>query len=252
MAQALTTVFKAPLWCWDRFAMFIDDNPYHSSTLSPSRGWVDPSFSKCVPTQYTDSQQTLSPGVCPDYMTIARSDSNIQGSKTTWFGGCCQSGFSDMSGYYCTSTVEAPMAFLLAANISTTDIYTTLSNLWIEHDQMTVAWQETDLKNIPKEVATGYASIMGMGIVTTTITTTPSDAATPTTGSPTEGSSVTVATQTSMVPSSTASAAKSSKKTATTTSECSSTATPCGSGRRISPKLVTPLVAWLVVWAFTT
>ncbi|KAI4860052.1 hypothetical protein F4820DRAFT_128205 [Hypoxylon rubiginosum] len=166
--QALTTAFTAPSWCLDRFVVYIDNNRYHSSTLSPSRGWVDPSFTKCVPSQYTTSLQVFSPGVCPDYMTFARTTSHVHGDKTTWTGGCCQSGFSDMNGYFCTSTVTTPMAFLLEANVSTTDIYTTLSDLWIEHDQMTVAWQETDMEVLPKKVSLQYGSIMGPPVTTTT------------------------------------------------------------------------------------
>ncbi|KAI2472953.1 hypothetical protein F4781DRAFT_294989 [Annulohypoxylon bovei var. microspora] len=166
--QALTTIFTAPSWCANRFEVYIDNNPYHSSTLSPSSGWVDPSFSKCVPSQYTEKYQMMSPGVCPDYMTIARTTSNVNDSKTIWTGGCCQSGFTGMAEYYCNSMVATPMAFLLLPNISTSDIYTTLSNMWIGHDQITIAWQETDLKVLPKAVATNYASIMGITPATTT------------------------------------------------------------------------------------
>lgn len=53
-----------------------------------------------------------------------------------------------------------PMGFLLDPNITSADIYTTLSHLWIEHDQITVQWEETDLYILPKEVSTSYASIM--------------------------------------------------------------------------------------------
>ncbi|KAI1410714.1 hypothetical protein F5Y13DRAFT_167195 [Hypoxylon sp. FL1857] len=134
--QPLTTIFTAPSWCLD--------------------------------SQYTDRLQTLSPGVCPDYMTIAKTASHIGGGKTIWMGGCCQSGFSDMLGYFCTSTVTTPMGFLLLPNITTADIYTTLSDMWIEHDQITVAWQKTDLKLLPEEVATRYASIMGIAFTATT------------------------------------------------------------------------------------
>ncbi|KAI0887794.1 uncharacterized protein GGS22DRAFT_89202 [Annulohypoxylon maeteangense] len=166
--QALTTVFTASSWCANRYEVYIDNNPYHSSTLSPSSGWVDPSFSKCVPSQYTARFQMISPGVCPGYMTMARTTSNVDGSKTLWTGGCCQSGFTGMPEYFCNSMVSTPMAFLLQPNISTADIYTTLSNMWIGHDQITIAWQETDLELLPKEVATKYASIMGIALTTTT------------------------------------------------------------------------------------
>ncbi|XDG05659.1 hypothetical protein ABKA04_005274 [Annulohypoxylon sp. FPYF3050] len=64
--------------------------------------------------------------------------------------------------------VSTPMAFLLLPNISTADIYTTLSNMWIGHDQITIGWQETDLKILPAEVATNYASIMGISLASTT------------------------------------------------------------------------------------
>jgi hypothetical protein len=62
--------------------------------------------------------------------------------------------------YLCTSSVTTPKAFLIDPNISTTDIYTTLSNLWIQHDQLTVVWEETDLPILPSDVAAQYASIM--------------------------------------------------------------------------------------------
>ncbi|KAI1652479.1 hypothetical protein F4813DRAFT_394644 [Daldinia decipiens] len=73
-----------------------------------------------------------------------------------------------MSGYFCTSTVTTPMAFLLLPNITTTDIYTTLSDMWIEHGQITVGWQEADLKDFPKEIITNYESIMGITLATAT------------------------------------------------------------------------------------
>ncbi|KAI1641891.1 uncharacterized protein F4817DRAFT_354539 [Daldinia loculata] len=197
--QALTTIFTAPSWCLTRFAVYIDNNPFHSSTLSPTRGWVDPSFSKCVPSQYTDQLQTLSPGVCPNYMSIARSDYNVNDGRTLWTGGCCQSGFSDMSGYFCTSTVTTPMAFLLLPNITTTDIYTTLSDMWIEHGQITVEWQETDLKDFPTEIMTNYESIMGITLATTD----KSSTSTVTTHSVSGRTSSTVATSTSATTAST-------------------------------------------------
>lgn len=74
--------------------------------------------------------------------------------------------------YLCTSTVTQPMAFLLDPNISTTDIYTTLSSLYIEHDQLAVLWEETDLPAFPTEVAAQYASIMNVAVPTSSIPTT--------------------------------------------------------------------------------
>ncbi|KAI0592938.1 hypothetical protein F4775DRAFT_580142 [Biscogniauxia sp. FL1348] len=61
------------------------------------------------------------------------------------------------------------MAFLLEPNISTADIYTTLStrSLMLEHDQMTVQWESTDLPKFPSEVAKSYASMMGIEITPT-------------------------------------------------------------------------------------
>ncbi|KAI8964537.1 hypothetical protein F5Y11DRAFT_345472 [Daldinia sp. FL1419] len=79
-----------------------------------------------------------------------------------------------MSGYFCTSTVTTPMAFLLLPNITTKDIYTTLSDMWIEHAQINVEWQETDLKDFPGEVITKYESIMGTTLATTTDESSPS------------------------------------------------------------------------------
>ncbi|KAI1097381.1 hypothetical protein F4804DRAFT_175101 [Jackrogersella minutella] len=244
--QALTTVFTAPSWCVSRFAVAIDNNPFHSSTSSPSRGWADPSFSQCIPSQYTDNLQTMSPGVCPGYMTIARTTSNVDGGKTLWTGGCCQSGFSDMSGYYCTSTVTTPMAFLLLPNITTTDIYTTLSNMWIEHDQMAVAWQETDLKILPEEIVTRYASIMGITLTTTTFE---SPATTHTASAATEGTSSTIATTTPtdtvvVIP---VTDSPTGLTTGTAETLTASSTTSSDAGHQGSRWIVAPLITCLVV-----
>ncbi|KAI2607954.1 hypothetical protein GGR54DRAFT_389609 [Hypoxylon sp. NC1633] len=268
--QALTTIFTAPSWCSTRFGVAIDNNPWHSSTLSPTRGWADPSFSQCVPSQYTESLQTISPGVCPDYMSVARTISNVDGDKTIWTGACCQSGFTDMSGYFCTSTVTTPMAFFLLHNIKTTDIYTTLSNLWIEHDEITVAWEETDLKQFPKEIATYYANIMGITLTTTvdslTITTTASTASTDTESGRTRSTVPTKTLPIIPVPS-TESVASPTVITVTsqlTASESQHTATPStpsnegprhtvtviapsNAGSRSSQRLAVSLIAWLAL-----
>ena len=53
------------------------------------------------------------------------------------------------------------MGFLLDPNISTADVYATLSNLNIEHDQLAVLWEESDLAALPSGVVAQYASIMG-------------------------------------------------------------------------------------------
>ncbi|KAI1122356.1 hypothetical protein F5Y10DRAFT_254177 [Nemania abortiva] len=76
------------------------------------------------------------------------------------------SGFSPMSiddEYFCTSAITTPMAFLLDPNISTADIYTTLPpELWIEHDQVTVQWEPSDLELFPVGVASQYEIMMGI------------------------------------------------------------------------------------------
>ncbi|GAW26400.1 hypothetical protein SAMD00023353_3000900 [Rosellinia necatrix] len=76
------------------------------------------------------------------------------------------SGFNPMSidsKYMCTSAITAPMAFLLDPNISTTDVWTTLPpELWIEHDQVTVQWEPSDLDRFPVGVASQYALMMGV------------------------------------------------------------------------------------------
>ncbi|KAK6221986.1 hypothetical protein LQW54_001206 [Pestalotiopsis sp. IQ-011] len=171
---ALTTVFTPPPFCSDRYAVFIGTpTPVGGlpSTNTPSSGWIDPSFSTCNPPQYTNAYPTFSPGVCPAGMTIVASSSSIDGAKTTvWTGACCESGFSQMDAQYlCTSTVTTPMAFLLDPNISTTDVFTTLSSLYIEHDQLAVLWEETDLPALPTEVAAQYASIMNVAVQTPNI-----------------------------------------------------------------------------------
>ncbi|KAK7967163.1 uncharacterized protein PG986_001440 [Apiospora aurea] len=163
---ALTTVFTPPPGCADRFAVFIaSPTPIGGTSINPpSSGWVDPSFTKCNPPQYTNTYPTFSPGVCPKQMSIVSSTSLVDGDKTRWAGACCQSGFSTAEldpRWICTSSVTTPMPFLLDPNISTADIYTTLSDVWIEHDQVTVQWEEKDLIKFPDSVAAHYASIMG-------------------------------------------------------------------------------------------
>lgn len=86
----LLSVFTPPSWCSDRFAVFVDDRAPGTSIIPPSSGWIDPSFSKCVPTQYTTVYPTFSPGVCPAQMTIIKSSSEIHGEKTIWTAACCQ------------------------------------------------------------------------------------------------------------------------------------------------------------------
>lgn len=274
--QALTTVFTAPSWCLDRFVVYIDTDARHSSTLSPTRGWNDPSFSQCVPSQYTTSLQVLSPGICPDYMTIARTTSEVNGSKTSWTGGCCQrsrspsnfqvymqtqltrySGFSDMDGYFCTSTVTTLMAFLLEADVSTTDIYTTLSDLWIEHDQLTVGWQESDLKAFPKEVGQRYASIMGITLATTSESSTSTTAQKATQAasvSTTSAMATSTSTPTTMspqvatsTPTETATVVPITDSTSTTTSNHpSSQPTTSDGGSRLKWQILISLVTWVL------
>ncbi|KAI0390349.1 hypothetical protein F5Y17DRAFT_70406 [Xylariaceae sp. FL0594] len=205
--QPLSTRFTPSPWCSNRYAVFIDKNTHHSSTIPPSSGWFDPSFTRCIPSQYTTAYPTFSPGVCPHQMEIVRSRSRVHHGKTTWIAACCQrcaenamtlgrtnwlqgetnvitmdnSGFAPLSidpEYMCTSNITSPMTFLLDPNISTTDIYTTLTPpaaptsepLWIVHDQITVQWQKSDLKLFPEEVASQYARIMGFAGATTTST----------------------------------------------------------------------------------
>lgn len=66
--------------------------------------------------------------------------------------------------WLCTSLVTTPMAFLLEPNISTADVYTTLSRLSILHDQVTVQWEPSDLAAFPTAVAARYASMMGTSL----------------------------------------------------------------------------------------
>ncbi|KAI0405039.1 hypothetical protein F4802DRAFT_564002 [Xylaria palmicola] len=163
---ALTTVFEPSSWCANRFAVYVDDNAPGTSIIPPSSGWVDPSFTKCIPTQYTTAYPTFSPGVCPAHMDIVKHGVETKDGKTVYTAACCQSGFAPMSvdsGYLCTSAITSPMAFLLDPNISTADVYTTLPpELWIEHDQMTVQWESTDLDVLPTGVASQYKMMMGV------------------------------------------------------------------------------------------
>ncbi|KAK9775357.1 putative Ig-like domain-containing protein [Seiridium cardinale] len=169
---ALTTVFTPPPLCADRYAVFVGSpTPIGGSpsTYTPSSGWIDPSFTTCNPPQYTNTYPTFSPGVCPAGMNIVASTSDIDGTRTVWTGACCERLLDPQ--YLCTSSVTTPMGFLLDPNISTADIYTTMSNLYVEHDQLTVLWEETDLPILPASVAAQYASIMGVATPTPSSTT---------------------------------------------------------------------------------
>lgn len=65
--------------------------------------------------------------------------------------------------FFCTSAVTAPIPLLLIPAITTTDVYTTLPGVKsIQHDQITVLWEETDLSILPRQVAGQYASMMGL------------------------------------------------------------------------------------------
>ncbi|KAJ8133189.1 hypothetical protein O1611_g434 [Lasiodiplodia mahajangana] len=163
--EALTTVFTPSPWCSNRFAVFIDDIAPGTSTLPPSSGWIDPSFTKCIPTQYTTPYPTFSPGVCPAYMQIVKHTFGVHSALGKLVIDDA-SGFSPLSiddEYICTSAITTPMAFLLDPDISTADVYTTLPpELWIEHDQVTVQWQPSDLKLFPVSVASQYELMMGI------------------------------------------------------------------------------------------
>ncbi|KAI0425444.1 hypothetical protein F5Y09DRAFT_100686 [Xylaria sp. FL1042] len=162
----LTTLFTPASWCSNRFAVVVDDRTPGTSIIPPSSGWVDPSFTKCIPMEYTTAYPTFSPGVCPMHMEVVKHTSNIDDGKMIWTAGCCQSGFSPMSldpEYLCTSTITSSMAFLLDPNISTADVYTTLApGLMIEHDQVTVQWEPSDLEHFPVDVASQYKVMMGI------------------------------------------------------------------------------------------
>ncbi|KAI8945934.1 hypothetical protein F4801DRAFT_597191 [Xylaria longipes] len=165
---ALTTLFTHPPWCSNRFAVFIDEHAPGTSIIPPSSGWIDPSFTKCIPTQYTTPYPTFSPGVCPAHMEIFDLETETRSGKTIYAATCCQSGFSPISiesyfGYLCTSAITSPMAFLIDPDISTADVYTTLPpELWIEHDQIMVRWEPTDLGLFPVDVASQYTRLMGI------------------------------------------------------------------------------------------
>lgn len=87
--QALTTVYTPQALCADRFAVFIAGTP-STSTIPPSSGWVDPSFTECIPTEYQTPYPTFSPGVCPDHMSLVAHTSNMTDRRTVWTGICCQ------------------------------------------------------------------------------------------------------------------------------------------------------------------
>ncbi|KXJ88632.1 hypothetical protein Micbo1qcDRAFT_178017 [Microdochium bolleyi] len=163
--NALTTAFSPPAWCANRYAVYIATPPWDSTNV-PSSGWVDPSFTKCIPSQYSTTYPSFSPGICPYPMTVVASESNVSGRRTVWTGRCCQSGFTtpDINpDFFCTSAVTAPISLLVIPNITTTDIYTTLPDVRsIQHDQVTVFWEQSDLSLFPRQAAAEYASIMGL------------------------------------------------------------------------------------------
>lgn len=77
------------------------------------------------------------------------------------------SGFSPIStgDYLCTSAITTPMSFLIDPDVSTADVYTTLppdQQIYIEHDQLTVQWEASDLELFPEHVASTYAAMMGI------------------------------------------------------------------------------------------
>ncbi|KAI1747687.1 hypothetical protein F4782DRAFT_535134 [Xylaria castorea] len=187
---ALTTLFTHSSWCSNRFAVFIDDHAPGTSIIPPSSGWIDPSFTKCIPTQYTTVYPTFSPGVCPAHMGIVDLGVEIHDSRTVYIAACCQSGFSPAlidPGFLCTSSITIPMAFLLDPNISTADVYTTLPpELWIGHDQIMVQWEPTDLELLPVIVASQYARLMGITAppLTNSITTRTTEVPSPSTRTP--------------------------------------------------------------------
>lgn len=87
--DALTTVFSPPAWCANRYAVYIATPPWDSTNV-PSSGWVDPSFTLCIPSQYSTTYPSFSPGICPHPMTVVASESNVSGRRTIWTGRCCQ------------------------------------------------------------------------------------------------------------------------------------------------------------------
>lgn len=91
--QPLTTVYTPPASCSNRYAVFIA-GPLSTSTMPPSSGWIDPSFTECIPTEYQTPYPTFSPGICPDPMGVVAHTSNEEEQRTIWTGRCCErSGF---------------------------------------------------------------------------------------------------------------------------------------------------------------
>lgn len=86
----LTTLFTPALWCSNRFAVFVDDHAPGTSIIPPSSGWVDPSFTRCIPAQYTTPYPTFSPGVCPAHMQVVKHSFGSHDGKSVWTAACCQ------------------------------------------------------------------------------------------------------------------------------------------------------------------
>lgn len=87
---ALTTLYTHSSWCSNRFAVFIDGHAPGTSIIPPSSGWIDPSFTKCIPTQYTTAYPTFSPGVCPAHMGIVDIEVESDSGTTIYTATCCQ------------------------------------------------------------------------------------------------------------------------------------------------------------------
>lgn len=87
---ALTTQFTPAPWCSDRFVVYVDDRAPGTSIIPPSSGWLDPSFTKCIPTEYTAPYPTFSPGVCPAHMEVVKYTLGARDNNTIWTAACCQ------------------------------------------------------------------------------------------------------------------------------------------------------------------
>lgn len=138
--------------------------PMHPNTIHHLLSYL---HSRCMPNSHANRQAHLWNTRWQDSLDgsmLPKVCVPQSGSRQPITDAC--SGFSPPSiddEYLCTSAITAPMAFLLDPNISTTDVYTTLPpELWIEHDQLTVQWEPSDLELFPLGAASQYELMMGI------------------------------------------------------------------------------------------
>src|SRR5438105_688699 len=80
----LVTLLIPPSWCSNRYDVFVDEHAPGTRIIPPSSGWIDPSFSRCIPTQYTTMHPTFSAGMRRIGMEIVRSTFQVLTGEPVW------------------------------------------------------------------------------------------------------------------------------------------------------------------------